>query len=428
MFSLNATRHMAACLALLLAGCGGGGGGTNNAVVGASIPGDNVIALTVDDGPAGAGPQANRLYADVTLCQPGTSNCQTIDHVLVDTGSTGLRLIASEVPSGLNLQATTNPVTVACQQFLDGTFSWGPVVNADVKLGGKTIRNLPIQMVGDATHQASSSTCSTGTALTSVADVGLVRGLGATGILGVGTSKEDCGGGCVGNPNNGYYFTCNGSSCTGKTVSRNLQLQNPVYVLSADNNGVMVVLPGLTNGALSASSLTGSMVFGINTQTNNTTTGVSAMRLSTSVSSGYVINTTVSRSPYSASMSNSFLDTGSNGLYFGVFPTTNPLPVCSTATDFYCPSTGTALFSATLSGSSGSARTISFAVDPATGSSNALFSSGDPVLPTLSGPSGDASQFIWGLPFFYGRTVFIGFEGRSSVVNGATVAGPFYAF
>jgi Protein of unknown function (DUF3443) len=425
-WALSVVARIAVCMPLLLAGCGGGGGGSSNtAVVGASIPGDNVIPLTVDSGPAGAGPQANRLYTDVTLCQPGTSNCQTIHHVLVDTGSTGLRLIASQVSSALHLQATTSPATVACQQFLDGSFAWGPVVSADVKLGGKTIPGLPLQMVGDAAYQATASTCAMGTAITSVVDVGLNPGLGATGILGVGTSKEDCGAGCAGNPNNGYYFTCAGG-CTGKALPRNQQLQNPVYVLSADNNGVVVVLPGLASGVLSAPSLTGSMVFGIGTQANNTTTGASAMRLSTSTFSGYVVNTTVTRASYTATMANSFLDTGSNGLYFGTASVT--LPVCSTAPDFYCSTTGTTFFSATVSGSAGSARTFSFAVDPAVGGTNALFTSGDPVLPTLSGPSGDTSQFIWGLPFFYGRTVFIGFEGRSGVFNGSTVAGPYYAF
>ncbi|MEY2860180.1 MAG: hypothetical protein RL392_638, partial [Pseudomonadota bacterium] len=164
--ALGIVACLAVCMPLLLAGCGGGdGSNTNSAVIGASIPGDNVIPLTVDSGPAGAGPQANRLYTSVTLCQPGTSvststsNCQIIDHVLVDTGSIGLRLIASQVSSALNLQATTSPVTVACQQFLDNSFAWGPVVSADIKLGGKTISNLPIQIMGDAAHQASSSTC-----------------------------------------------------------------------------------------------------------------------------------------------------------------------------------------------------------------------------------------------------------------------------
>jgi hypothetical protein len=410
--ALGIVARLAVCMPLLLAGCGGGGeSNTNSAVVGASIPGDNVIPLTVDSGPAGAGPQANRLYTSVTLCQPSTSNCQIIDHVLVDTGSIGLRLIASQVPSALNLQATTSPVTVACQQFLDNSFAWGPVVSADIKLGGKTISNLPIQIMGDAAHQASSSTCAIGTAITSIA------GLGATGILGVGTSKEDCGAGCTSNLNNGYYYTCTGASCTGKRMSRVSQLQNPVYALSADNNGVKVVLPGLPSGTNSASSMTGSMVFGIGTQANNATTGASAMRLTYNPSYGYVVNTAVSSAPYSATMANSFLDTGSNGLYFGTLASL-PLPLCPTAPDFYCP-LSTTFFSAALSGSTGSPLAISFAVDPAIG---------DPVLPTLAGPSGDASQFIWGLPFFYGRTVFIGFEGRSGLFNGTSIAGPYYAF
>jgi predicted aspartyl protease len=427
MFFLNAMRHMTACLALLLAGCGGGGGGSgnvSNAVIGASIPGDNVIALTVDNGPAGAGPQANRLYADVTVCQPGTSNCQTIDHVLVDTGSTGLRLIAAEVSSSLNLQANTSPATLGCQQFLDGSFAWGQVVSADVKLGGKTISNLPIQIMGALAYQGSSSTCSFGSAITSAIGT---NGLGAKGILGVGISKEDCGVrlDCANNANIGYYYnTCTNGRCTGKTMPLAKQLQNPVYALSADNNGVVVVLPGLPSGTLSASRLTGSMVFGIGTQANNATTGTSAMPLTYNPS---YVNTAVSRPGYSASMANSFLDTGSNGLYFGKSPSL-PLSVCPAAIAFYCPTAATQ-FSATLSGSTGSARTFNFWVDPADGNNaNALFFSGNPVLPTLAGPTGDSSQFIWGLPFFYGRTVFIGFENRNSVINGATVTGPFYAF
>jgi len=49
---------------------------------------DNVAEVSVDFGLPGI-PYLNGLFATVTVCVPGTSNCQNIDHVLVDTGSAG---------------------------------------------------------------------------------------------------------------------------------------------------------------------------------------------------------------------------------------------------------------------------------------------------------------------------------------------------
>ena len=46
------------------------------------------------------------------------------------------------------------------------------------------------------------------------------------------------------------------------------------------------------------------------------------------------------------------------------------------------------------------------------------------VFPTLAGPSGDPTSFDWGLPFFFGRNVFIGFEGRTSSLG----SGAYFAF
>jgi hypothetical protein len=137
------SAFLATVLATLLTACGGGGsnaGGSTPTPTPAPVPA-NTLPVTVDLGPTdetgklvGA---ANTLYTTVTVCQPGSStNCQTIDHVLVDTGSTGLRLLSSQLKSSLNLPPASSgglPV-LNCVQFVDNTFMWGPVVTADVVL------------------------------------------------------------------------------------------------------------------------------------------------------------------------------------------------------------------------------------------------------------------------------------------------------
>src|SRR5450631_2320469 len=52
----------------------------------------NTAPIAVDGGPTVNGVSVgypNGAYATVTVCTPGTTTCQTIDHVLVDTGSVG---------------------------------------------------------------------------------------------------------------------------------------------------------------------------------------------------------------------------------------------------------------------------------------------------------------------------------------------------
>ena len=84
----------------------------------------NVAPLIVDSGPTGLS-EANIAYTTVTVCVPGnappSSNCQDIDHVQVDTGSSGLRLGSSIVSVSLphNNDSGGNPLD-ECLIFLDG--------------------------------------------------------------------------------------------------------------------------------------------------------------------------------------------------------------------------------------------------------------------------------------------------------------------
>ena len=57
-----------------------------------ATPTQNVQPITVNAGPANN--YANGLFTSVTICVPAsTVSCQTIDGVLVDTGSSGLRVL-----------------------------------------------------------------------------------------------------------------------------------------------------------------------------------------------------------------------------------------------------------------------------------------------------------------------------------------------
>ncbi len=63
--------------------------------------GNNVAPLIVDAGPrsvASSDPDFNLAFTTVVVCAPDSTNCVTIDHVTVDTGSTGLRIPADGLP------------------------------------------------------------------------------------------------------------------------------------------------------------------------------------------------------------------------------------------------------------------------------------------------------------------------------------------
>jgi hypothetical protein len=405
-------RYLAgALLALFLAACGGGGASSSTPAPTPSPitpPAPNVVTVSVDAGPMGTGYNVNRPYVQLTLCRPTSGDCQTIDHVLLDTGSVGLRLLSSTLKPSLSLErlkASSGLPLLSCVQFVDNTFAWGPLVSADVVLGGKTATSVPIQLIADPSTGSPPTTCSAGgTAMTTAAE------LGANGILGVGVFKEDCGAACAITTHNGFYYTCASASCTssvGTKASLAQQLKNLVPLFGSDNNGVLLELPAVGSTVMSA--LTGSLTFGIGTRTNNQPGAVSTLTLDTL---GYF--TTVLGGQ---SMKNSFIDSGSNGLFFD----SSAIVACSgDSAGFYCPVTRTT-FSATLVGANRVSTQVSFSVDDATAMLN------DPskaVLPLLAGPMNDVTSFDWGLPFFYGRRVFLGMEGQVSPLG----IGPYYAF
>jgi len=394
---------LAIACAIDVAGCGGGGGGggdsSSSPAAVSPATAANVLPIIVDAGPAN---DVNTPFVSVTICTPGSANCQTIDHVLLDTGSTGLRIISSVLSPSLALtqQTAGNGSPLAeCVQFADGSFIWGPVKAAGVTLGGESLNSLAIQVIGDPAFTIVPASCSTNGGQAQ----NTVQAFGANGILGVAVFQQDCGAACAQAAPTGAYYACAGASCQAVAVSLASQIQNPVGLLASDNNGVVINLPAVA--ATGAATVAGSLILGIGTQSNNSLGNAVVYAVDPNAGT---LTTVFNGRRYSGSV----LDTGSNALYFPDSAT----PICSSG--FYCPVSLQQL-SATNQGTNGSSGTVNFSVANA----DNLLSTSFTAFSNLAGPSTGTPGFDWGLPFYFGRTVFTAIENKSSAGgNGPYVA------
>jgi hypothetical protein len=433
-------RFLAALSSLAVAavGCGdGGGGGTNAGGNSIALPNDtNVAAIVVDAGPLGASGRpvgyVNGAFVTVTVCVPGTSNCQSIDHVLVDTGSSGLRMLANDGTAGgqLALQLPqlrdgAGNAIAECTQFLDG-FTWGQVQLADVRIAGEKANGVAVQVISEATYPVPSACAGVGVNEDTLEGS---SGLGTNGILGVGLFREDCGPACAmdpaapGSANPGVYYACSSTAsggCAATAVAARAQVSNPVAMFATDNNGVIVELPLV--GPSGAPTVNGSLVFGIGTQSNNGLGNATVFPVDGGGSFVTVFP------PKGTGYAGSFIDSGSNGIFFLDSQTTG-IPLCPGGggmTGFYCPANAANL-SATNEGAGGSPMAqVNFSIANA----KALFDTGNVAFGNLGGPSGGTpaqqvpSAFDWGLSFFFGRNVFTAIEGAAT----ARGMGPYFAY
>jgi hypothetical protein len=379
-----------------LSQAGGFGGAFNLTEI--SCPQNNVLPVTVDGSLCSNNSYLNKPCVSVTVCTPGTSTCQRINDILVDTGSSGLRIFKQALTISLPQVAAGSGSLADCIQFGDGSSMWGPVQTASVILGNEPAVQIPIQVI-DSTFGALPAACQNADKNPTAA--------GFNGILGIGFFIPDCGSACTTSVNNGIYYSCSGLKCSGTTVALSSQVQNPVALLPQDNNGVIVQLPSVPLDGLP--SVNGSLVLGIGTQSNNAPSGVTAY--AANQLGEFITN-------FNGIYFNSFIDTGSNGLFFRS-PSLSLLPNCSFPfSAWFCPSSTTSLSATNISAFGSPSGVVSFQIGnfvSLISSSNKVFSDIGGNLPTL---------FDWGLPFHLGRNVFVGFEGRSSSLG----IGPYWAY
>jgi hypothetical protein len=182
---------------------------------------------------------------------------------------------------------------------------------------------------------------------------------------------------------------------------------------------VILSLPSVPTGG--ETSVTGTLYFGIGTETNNALGSATILATTTSASAlgpGFI---TVAFN--GQTLSESYIDSGTTVYLFA----DSSLTSCADAaeTGYYCPASTTSL-QADLQGTNSASSEITFDV----GNADTLLATSYSVLPGLAANpdifsgEGYPSSFAFGLPFFYGRNVYTAIEGRTA----GGYAGPYFAF
>jgi hypothetical protein len=203
-------------------------------------------------------------------------------------------------------------------------------------------------------------------------------------------------------------------------VPTNMQEPNPVTLFAADKNGSIIDLPAVASTG--ASTLTGSLIFGIDTQSNNQSGTQTVLTVNDLSELTMTFN--------GQTLANSFIDSGSNGIFFTdsiVTCAAPPSDPTSQIVDFYCPSS-TLTLGLSIQGANGvMANNLTFGVGNAITMLNNSQTQTFSVFPQLAGtlPAGaPAGTFDYGLAFFYGKRVAVAIDGDTTSVG----MGPYIAF
>jgi hypothetical protein len=244
-----------------------------------------------------------------------------------------------------------------------------------------------------------------------------VAGFGANGLLGVGVFAQDCGTACV---NNGaqlaaYYGCTSAGVCTAENVTLAEQVTNPVAAFAADNNGIIINMPNLIN-ANGDTSVQGELTFGIATQADNALPAAGLTVLGADANGDFTATYNGATTLLPA-----LIDSGTDDYLFD--STITVCPATGSWGGFYCPAVAPQNVFAvnTGAGANNATNTVNFAIaDPNTFT---LPTAGAAAFEGLAGGPG-ATNFVWGMPFFYGKKIYIGIEQKAA----GAFTGPYYAY
>jgi hypothetical protein len=440
------------------------GAGTQTVALTGSTTALNTVPISINFGPYGneglptatTSSYYDAIFTTVTVCEPGsTTNCAAIPDVLVDTGSEGLRVYASQLGSvTLPSISLSGGTLYECAEFAE-SYTWGPVQMATVQIGGETASQLPsayggtansgipIQVITDNGAAPSGAPCVTA----GLFNTNTPSALGANGLLGIGVSPQDCWIGgtnpCESSGSDDLYLTYSGGAYSYASVPLAQQAWNPVAAFSSsDTNGVVVTLPPLytpPSPDVGAATATGTLTFGINTANNNQIPGTANVYQLDEY--GYFESSTFGGVTYNSNNSyGSFLDTGSSA-YFVSDDVTLSSVLDTSVSDCLVGSTDIGYFCSTLTiplGLQGTNMSQPITVDLPIANAFTLFDAnptfaafdnlgGPSCIPATNAPCNAATD-SWdlGLPFLFGKTIYFGMAGTT--VGGVTSTDGYYAF
>jgi hypothetical protein len=335
------------------------------------------------------------FWTSVTVCAPGsTTDCETIPNVLVDTGSVGLRLLSSGLTVSLpSVENSSGDALQECIQFASFAYVWGPVALANIQIAGTEEKasqvpgqtansGVPIQIIAASPSFAVPSSCLAAAPSPGlVVDLNTLESLGGNGILGIGNFPQDCGSLCT-TASVPQYFVCPGGECSVPDVPMQQQLWNPVSAFSSsDTNGVLISIPAVA--ATGAVSVTGSLIFGIGTQSNNSIGTAQVYEIDEYGNFPQVVYNGVS---YTSPNNGSFIDSGSSAIFFSdasSLASTGIIECRGELLGYYCPVL-TIPFTVTAYG----ANRVHGAVQFSIANASKLLSSGFAAFNDLGGDSG----------------------------------------
>ena len=336
----------------------------------------------------------NTPYVSITICEPGTHHCETIDRIKLDTGSDGLRIFKSAIKS-VHLPIVKNTMgqdLAMCAEMAGGTGYWGPVAKADVMLGDESAPNTRVQIT-DLDYPKDNIPCKA------------LPADGRNGILGMGATYAG---------NNGQrFFSCSSGRCSISFPTAMQRPINPMMSFLKDKNGFIMSSPKIPTDGLT--NVSGKIIFGLGTRPNNQVQAANVQTCHLGESGFHKVE-------FRGKTFNTMADSGSYA--YNIPPGAMTVPYCRYSPQEACPRREMKVEYKLLNadGTQCAMLTVPIVKREAEGTFGEKSWVNGGVVSRLGGLLD--SMLTLGMPFFYGRDVYYGFQGRVSPLG----TGPLMAF